>query len=77
MALAGTLPPPRLQSVLVSGKPHLGTDRLVSIIRAFRAHLLALGVDVRFEARVAALLTGLGGRAAGVRLAGLCWLGGG
>ena len=35
------------QSVLVAGKPHLGTDRLVRILKAFRAHLIALGVHVR------------------------------
>lgn len=56
-------------SVLVSGKPHLGTDRLIGILRSFRTHLLSLGVDVRFGARVAGLLTGPGGRTAGVRLA--------
>jgi uncharacterized FAD-dependent dehydrogenase len=34
-------------SVLVSGKPHLGTDRLVRILRAFREHLKSLGVKAR------------------------------
>ena len=34
--------------ILVSGKPHLGTDRLVKILRNAREHLMASGVDVRF-----------------------------
>ena len=70
-----------LQSVLVSGKPHLGTDRLVRILKAFRQHLGALGCEIRFGARVEDLLVGPGGKAAGVRLAGgpagggpgICW----
>jgi hypothetical protein len=61
---------PALQSVLVSGKPHLGTDRLVRILKAFRQHLGALGCEIRFGARVEDLLVGPGGKAAGVRLAG-------
>ena len=39
-----------LQDILVAGKPHLGTDRLVRILRRFREHLLALGVQVQFGA---------------------------
>ena len=37
-----------LQSILVSGKPHLGTDRLVCILQAFRQHLTDLGVKICF-----------------------------
>jgi uncharacterized FAD-dependent dehydrogenase len=55
-------------SVLVSGKPHLGTDRLVRILRAFRERLMALGAEVRFGARVAELTTA-GGRVTGVKMA--------
>ena len=32
------------QHILVEGKPHLGTDRLVRLLRAFRQHLQHLGV---------------------------------
>lgn len=39
--------------VLLSGKPHLGTDRLVRLLHAFRERLLGLGVDVRFDSRCA------------------------
>lgn len=33
------------ESILVDGKPHLGTDRLVPLLRCFRQHLLGLGVS--------------------------------
>jgi uncharacterized FAD-dependent dehydrogenase len=39
-------------SILVDGKPHLGTDRLVRLLRALRARLAALGAAVRWGARV-------------------------
>ena len=34
--------PPR---ILLDGKPHLGTDRLVRMLQQFRAQLKALGVS--------------------------------
>ena len=37
-----------LQNILVAGKPHLGTDRLIRILQAFRKHLTALGVKIHF-----------------------------
>ena len=42
--------------ILVDAHPHLGTDRLVRIVRNMRQHLLGLGVDYRFETRVDNLL---------------------
>ncbi|TVU19370.1 hypothetical protein EJB05_35515, partial [Eragrostis curvula] len=39
-------------SILVDGKPHLGTDKLVPLLRNFRHHLRELGVTIRFNARV-------------------------
>lgn len=44
-------------TVLVTGKPHVGTDNLVKILKRFRAHLIALGCDIRFSAKVARLTT--------------------
>jgi uncharacterized protein len=41
--------------ILVDAHPHLGTDRLVHIVRELRNHLLALGVDYRFGCRVEAV----------------------
>lgn len=32
------------ESILVAGKPHLGTDRMVRILQGFRAHLGEAGV---------------------------------
>lgn len=33
------------EGILVDGKPHLGTDRLVPLLRNFRQHLQELGVS--------------------------------
>ncbi|XP_057537943.1 uncharacterized protein LOC130815476 [Amaranthus tricolor] len=44
------------KSILVNGKPHLGTDRLVPLLRNFRQHLQALGVSIKFGTRVDDLL---------------------
>ncbi|KAK9130331.1 hypothetical protein Sjap_010818 [Stephania japonica] len=44
------------RNILVDGKPHLGTDRLVPLLRNFRQHLQELGVTIRFGTRVDELL---------------------
>jgi uncharacterized FAD-dependent dehydrogenase len=44
------------ESVLIAGKPHLGTDRLVRILRAFRERLLSLNAEIRFGSRMTELL---------------------
>ena len=36
------------REILVTGKPHLGTDRLVRILRNARGYLASRGVDLRF-----------------------------
>ena len=56
------------RDILIDAHPHLGTDRLVRIIRTMRNHLIEKGVDYRFETRVDALLTEAG-RVMGVRCA--------
>ncbi|KAH0452885.1 hypothetical protein IEQ34_017209 [Dendrobium chrysotoxum] len=38
--------------ILLDGKPHLGTDRLIGILRNFRQHLVQLGVDIKFGTRL-------------------------
>ncbi|XP_051150118.1 uncharacterized protein LOC127264667 isoform X2 [Andrographis paniculata] len=43
-------------SILVDGKPHLGTDRLIPLLRNFRQHLLEMGVTIKFGTRVDDLL---------------------
>ncbi|MEC9441700.1 MAG: FAD-dependent oxidoreductase [Myxococcota bacterium] len=40
------------ERILVDGKPHLGTDKLVALCKAFRAELMDLGCEVRFGAMV-------------------------
>jgi uncharacterized FAD-dependent dehydrogenase len=42
--------------ILWEGKPHLGTDRLVALCKAFRANLTDRGCDVRFGAFVSDLV---------------------
>ncbi|XP_038700406.1 uncharacterized protein Cbei_0202 isoform X2 [Tripterygium wilfordii] len=45
------------KNILIDGKPHLGTDRLVPLLRNFRKHLDELGVSIKFGTRVDDLLT--------------------
>ncbi|KAK7304142.1 hypothetical protein RJT34_15217 [Clitoria ternatea] len=40
------------KQILIDGKPHLGTDRLVPLLRNFRQHLQDLGVTIKFGTRV-------------------------
>ena len=39
-------------AILVDAKPHIGTDRLRSVVINLRQHLLDLGCEVRFESNV-------------------------
>ncbi|CAI5464851.1 unnamed protein product [Closterium sp. Yama58-4] len=55
------------ERILVDGRPHLGTDRLVRILQQFRAYLLGLGVEIRFGTVVEDLEV-RNGRVAGVRV---------
>lgn len=38
--------------ILYSAKPHIGTDKLPAVVRAFREEIIALGGEVRFETRL-------------------------
>ncbi|KAK7411597.1 hypothetical protein VNO78_03032 [Psophocarpus tetragonolobus] len=40
------------KQILIDGKPHLGTDRLVPLLRNFRQHLQDLDVTIKFGTRV-------------------------
>ncbi|KAL5840103.1 hypothetical protein ACOSQ4_012711 [Xanthoceras sorbifolium] len=44
------------RNILVNGKPHLGTDKLIPLLRNFRLHLQRLGVTIKFGTRVDDLL---------------------
>ncbi len=55
------------ERILVDARPHLGTDRLVKLLKSMRATLIDLGVDLRFETRVERLVID-DGKIAGVEL---------
>ncbi|WCJ30139.1 FAD/NAD(P)-binding oxidoreductase family protein [Euphorbia peplus] len=40
------------KSILIDGKPHLGTDKLIPLLRNFRQHLQRIGVSIMFGTRV-------------------------
>lgn len=40
------------EDILVKSRPHIGTDRLIKVVRHVREEITALGGTVRFEARV-------------------------
>jgi uncharacterized protein len=44
------------EDILVKAKPHIGTDRLIKVVRHIREEIIALGGEVRFETRVDRLL---------------------
>ncbi|MDE6229742.1 MAG: FAD-binding protein, partial [Muribaculaceae bacterium] len=54
--------------ILVDAHPHIGSDRLPSIIKAIRQRIIACGGEVRFGARVDSLIID-NGEVKGVRLA--------
>lgn len=58
--------------ILVDGKPHLGTDKLVKILQSMRAKLTEMGATFKFGARVEDICVSdaSGNRATGVTLAG-------
>ena len=41
------------EDILIKSRPHIGTDRLIKVVRTIREEIIALGGDVRFETRVA------------------------
>ncbi|MBL9131591.1 MAG: hypothetical protein JNG86_10355, partial [Verrucomicrobiaceae bacterium] len=41
------------EDILVKSRPHIGTDRLIKVVRHVREEIIALGGEVRFEAKVA------------------------
>lgn len=40
------------EEILISDAPHLGTDRLFTIMQNMRCHLLSLGVEIRYSTRL-------------------------
>jgi hypothetical protein len=41
------------EDILVKSRPHVGTDRLIKVVRTIREEIISLGGEVRFETRVA------------------------
>ena len=44
------------REILVSAKPHIGTDKLASVVKAMRLRILSLGGEVHFGARMTEIL---------------------
>ena len=40
------------EEILYSAKPHIGTDRLASVVKGIRGEIISLGGEVRFECRL-------------------------
>jgi len=57
------------EDILVKGKPHIGTDRLIRVVRNLREQIIANGGEVRFGARVEKFVIE-DSRVSGVELAG-------
>ena len=49
------------EDILINAKPHIGTDKLASVVKAMRMHILSLGGEVRFGAKMTRLVRS-GGR---------------
>lgn len=49
------------EDILVRGRPHLGTDRLVALCKAFRKRLVEHGCEVRFDSFVESMEIDSGG----------------
>ncbi|HUF60446.1 MAG TPA: FAD-dependent oxidoreductase [Verrucomicrobiales bacterium] len=55
--------------ILAHSRPHIGTDKLIRVLRNLRSTLLDLGAEIRFETRATGLVSE-GGAIRGLRLAG-------
>ncbi len=55
------------EDILVKARPHIGTDRLIKVVRTIREEIQTLGGDVRFDTPMEELLL-RDGRVVGVRL---------
>eukprot|EP00250_Pteridium_aquilinum_P021759 c25213_g1_i1 orf=91-2202(+) len=54
-------------TILIDGKPHIGTDKLIHILREVRSYLQSLGVHIRFGTKMVDLLA-RGNRISGVKV---------
>ena len=59
------------ERILLDGKPHLGTDRMIKILKSMRETLIAKGVEFRFGTRVEKLVLERDGSLASPRVTGV------
>lgn len=57
------------EDILVKARPHIGTDRLIKVVRHVREEIISLGGEVRFETRFDRLVLDSHGRVEGAKLA--------
>lgn len=55
--------------ILLKSRPHIGTDRLIKVVRHLREEIIALGGEVHFESRVDEILLSGDRNVHGIRLA--------
>jgi len=55
--------------ILVKARPHIGTDRLITVVRRIREEIVACGGEVRFGTMMEEVLLNAAGGVRGVRLA--------
>ncbi|MBR2941939.1 MAG: hypothetical protein IKB82_00945, partial [Clostridia bacterium] len=48
------------EEILINAKPHIGTDKLVGVVRAMRERIIALGGEVHFGARMTKIVSSSG-----------------
>lgn len=58
------------EDILIKARPHIGTDRLIKVVRHVREEIISLGGEVRFETRFEKLVLDSTGAVTGVQLAG-------
>ncbi len=56
------------EDILVKARPHIGTDRLIKVVRHVREEIISLGGEVRFETAFDRLELDTTGRVCGARL---------
>lgn len=57
------------EDILTKARPHIGTDRLITVVRHLREEIISLGGEVRFETRFQRLVQDAQGAVKGVELA--------
>ncbi|MEZ5325694.1 MAG: hypothetical protein R3F19_11600 [Verrucomicrobiales bacterium] len=57
------------EDIALKARPHIGTDRLIKVVRHLREEIIALGGEVHFESRVDAILLDVDRQVQGIRLA--------